>query len=87
MVYGIAFDRTVSLGHILTIMSIIGATIGGYVTYRLTIAEHDVRLRTLEAQMLHQINSNSELNVMMYNIRQDVAIIRDRIERGSKLPP
>lgn len=84
MLHGVSFDRTISLGHVLTIMSIVGATIGGYVTYRLTIAEHDVRLRNLEQQMQHQMDVYGSLNTMMYNIRQDVAVIRDRLERAVK---
>lgn len=87
MAHGVSFDRTISLGHVLTIMSIVFATIGGYVTYRLTIAEHEARLQNLEQQMAHQVLSDSDLRVMMYNIRQDVAVIRDRVERSSKLPP
>jgi hypothetical protein len=82
--HGISFDRTVSLGHVLTIMSILAATIGGYVTYRLTIAEHEARLVSLETQMRTQGAAYTELQVMMWNIRQDVAVIRDRLERQQK---
>lgn len=80
--HGISFEKSISVGHILTILSIVSAAVSLFVTYRVTITEHEGRLRTLEIQVQTQTATNSQLSTMMYNIRQDVAVIRDRLERS-----
>jgi Tfp pilus assembly protein PilN len=82
--HSISFDKRISLGNVLTLLSLLGILAGSYVTYRVTISEHETRIQALELSMQRQSSANSELSTMMYNIRQDVAVIRDRLERSGK---
>lgn len=75
------FDWTVNFGHILTLI-VLGATgITAFATYRVTVADHDVRLKFLEAQYQQQNNLNNILTTTMNKLLQDVAVVRDRMER------
>lgn len=80
----VSFDKRISLGNVLTVGAFLLAIVGNYVTYRVTISEHENRIAALELQLARQSTTNNELSTMMYNIRQDVAVIRDRLERSGK---
>ena len=75
------FDRTLNLGHVLTIFTLLGTMGIAYATYSVTVAGHDLRLRFLEAQVSTLTNLNVELKAALASIKQDVAVIRDRLER------
>lgn len=77
------FDRTISVGHIITVLTLISAFVGAYAAYKVTITDHESRLIRLETMVLQQINSNEAQNNSLWSIKQDVAVIKDRIERFS----
>jgi hypothetical protein len=79
------FDLSINLGHVLTIATLLGTMGVAYATYSVTVHSHDLRLRFVESQVQSLVNTNKELTTTMYTLRQDVAIIRDRIE--NRLPP
>lgn len=78
---GIKFDGTVNLGHLLTIATLISMMVAAYATYKVTINSHDTRLGMLEAQMKSQEGYNLSTSTALYSIKQDVAIIKDRLEK------
>lgn len=69
---GLQFDKTINLGHVLTIITLIAAFTGAYTAYQVTITNHEDRITRLE----NQTNN-------IWSIKQDVAVIKDRIERLS----
>lgn len=77
------FDRTVSLGHVLTIVALMSSLVGAYVAYKVTISNHEDRISRLETLMLQQLNTNQDQVNSLWSIKQDVAVIKDRIERFS----
>lgn len=79
---GLRFDNTINLGHILTIGAILMGMALAYTTYALTVSDHDSRLRYLETVMKTQQVYNVDTNSALWTIKQDVAVIRDRLERG-----
>lgn len=75
---GLRFDKTVSLGHVLTAASMLTGIAVAYTTYMVTITDHERRIELLEKQLsvtIQQMNT-------MWSIKQDVAVIKDRLERG-----
>lgn len=74
---GLQFDRTISLGHILTTVTIIGGLIVAYASYRESHRDHESRLLILE----RQYNNIVDQMKTMWEIKENVAVIKDRIER------
>ena len=78
---GVTFNLSINLGHLLTIGTMLVTMGVAYSTYAVTVHSHDMRLRFLEAQVQSLVHVNAELTTNIYNLRQDVAVIRDRVER------
>ena len=80
---GLRFDKTINLGHILMIGTMVGAIVTAYATYRVTVNEYNHRLNYLEAHTKSQEVINNNLSSSLYNITRDVAVIKDRLERST----
>jgi len=78
---GMHFEKTINLGHVFTIITLLGMGATAYTTYRVTVVEHDTRLSTLEKNFLLQMSRNNDITVTIYKMQSDIAVIRDRIER------
>jgi len=86
------FDATINLGHVLTIAALLGTLAIAYATYKVTISALESRLayletyriNNMEAQIKLQQGYNTEMSNAIYIIKQDVAVIRDRLERDKK---
>lgn len=78
---GISFDLSINLGHVLTIATLLCTLAVAYATYLVTVNSLDMRLRYVETHIQNIASVNYELTTAMHTLRQDVAIIRDRIER------
>jgi len=78
------FDWTINLGHVATIVTLLLALATAYSTYQVTINDHDSRLRTLEKQGNHMDSRINEMYGLLYTIKQDMAIIKYRIEEKTK---
>ena len=76
----VSFDLSINLGHVITIATLLGTMGVAYSTYSVTVHSHDMRLRYVENQVQSVVSTNTELTKSMYSLRQDVAIIRDRVE-------
>lgn len=73
------FDSTVTLGHVLTILSIL---VGGMTAYTGVVARvvaGEIRITQLESQQKDLIQAMKDLAA----VQRDVAVIRDRLDRGS----
>lgn len=77
----VRFDWTISFGHILTVASVGLALATAYTAYQVTINDHDSRIRALEKTSLTLDARTNEIASVMYSIRQDLAIIKYRMER------
>src|SRR5262245_8130312 len=78
------FDWTVNLGHVLTIAAILITLGTAYTTYQVTISDHDNRIRSLEKQGLTLDARTGEVYSVMYTIKQDLAIIKYRLEQEER---
>lgn len=78
------FDWTVNLGHILTIGALLLAMGTAYTTYQVTMSDHDNRLRSLEKHGLSLDNRTNEIYNVLYSIRQDLAVVKYRIEQEDR---
>ena len=78
---GLRFDKTISLGHVLSIMTMMAGIGAAYAAYQVTIGNIEMRIQFLEAQSKSQMSTNIDLVSSMYNIQRDVAVIKDRLER------
>jgi hypothetical protein len=86
------FDSTINLGHVLTIVTLLGTLAIAYSTYKVTISSLDSRLAYLETYRVTNLEANDktrasqlvDMSNALYSIKSDVAIIRDRIEREKK---
>ena len=80
---GLQFDKTISLGHLLTTITIIGGIVVAYASYRESHRDHEGRLLALE----RQYTSIADQMKTMWEIKENVAVIKDRIERTSPVVP
>lgn len=71
------FDRTISLGHLLTIATMIMGLTAAYSTYQVTVNDHESRIKFLE----RQLTITSDQMAIVWSIQRDVAVIKDRLER------
>ena len=78
------FDKTISIGHVLMIATMLVAIGTAYATYRVTVTEFDHRIIYLENYAKSQTNINDSLTTNLNSISRDVAVIKDRVERVTK---
>lgn len=76
------FDWTMNLGHLMMILTMVLAAVAAYATARVTLSEHEARISALEIGISSVRTTSSDLTATLYTIRQDVAVIRDRMDRG-----
>jgi len=74
-------DTTINLGQIISIGGMIVAFIGAYYNLKGDIRSHGDRLTKIDEAESAQIALNTKMIEEMSAMRQDVAIIRDRIDR------
>ena len=74
---GLQFDATISLGHVLTIATMVCALVVAYATYRESFRDHENRITMLERQYVVFTDQMKTIG----SIREDVAVIKDRTER------
>lgn len=82
-VSGFKFDKTISIGHVLMIVTMLAAIVTAYATYKVTVTEFDHRLTYLENHAKMQDVLNSSVSNNLYSISRDLAVIKDRIERSA----
>ena len=75
------FDAKISLGNVLTLLTLVGGFIASYYAMKASIANHEWRLLALEDRVRVQWNTSANISNDINSIKQDVAIIRDRMER------
>jgi hypothetical protein len=78
---GVHFDRTINLGHIMTILTLMVGMAGAYTTYKVSMTEHETRINRLEEITKSQISVGADITSNIYAMKQDLAIIKFRIER------
>src|SRR5262245_41288823 len=70
---GLQFDRTVSLGHVLTMATMAVGMMFGYSAYKETVVNHEMRLKYLETQIQAQVQSHNDLSARMSNVAGELS--------------
>lgn len=73
------FDSTISFGHILTVVSLLIMGFGAWNVMSVRVAAHDIRLDQVEKNQLLLVETVKDIGAL----QRDVAVIRDRLERGN----
>jgi 5-bromo-4-chloroindolyl phosphate hydrolysis protein len=78
---GMRFDLTINLGHIIILGTLFTSIVSTWVTYKVSITNNELRLARLEEFVKAQGASNQEIATDISSIKQDIAIIRYRVDR------
>lgn len=74
-------ENKISLGNVLTILVLVGGLFASYYTMQGRIGEHEIRIKALEEALRTQNGQIALINDNINSMKQDLAIIRDRMER------
>lgn len=83
-VAGLTFNRSVSLGNLLVILTMIGGAISLYIAHKEVIVSHELRIKYLELHTQNQLNTISTMTTTVFSIQRDIAVIKDRLEREQR---
>ncbi len=83
VVAGVKFDKTITLGNVILMVGMAGSVVAFFTSTKISLAEHEIRLTRLERITDGLIQSDYTTSVNIGAIKQDVAVIRDRVERPS----
>ena len=82
--HGIEFSRTISLGHVITIVTFLLSAGVAYGAIQSDINEHKWRIQTLERATVELTKSTQRTSEAVWKIREDISAMRERLDRGSK---
>lgn len=74
------FDWTINVGHLITLVGTGFAMISAYYILKSDVRALDARLIVTEVAVRDQIIMNAKIIAEIGAVRQDVAVIRDRLE-------
>lgn len=74
------FDWTINVGHLITLAGTGFAMISAYYVLKSDVRALDARLSVTEIAVRDQITMNAKIAAEVGAVRQDVAVIRDRLE-------
>ena len=74
------FDWTINVSQIITIVGMIFALISAYYILKSDVRALDARLVMTEYAVRDQVSMNAKIIAEIAAVRQDVAVIRDRVE-------
>jgi hypothetical protein len=72
------FDFSLNLGHILTILSIVGSVFVAYMTVVREVDNHELRITTIEKQVDTSTSFQRQVLDKLSNIREDIATLKER---------
>ena len=72
------FDPTINLGHIFTILALVGSVFVAYMNIVRTVDEHELRLSTVEKQVDTTEAFQRQLLTTLSQIREDIATLKER---------
>lgn len=78
MAGGVKFDGTITLGHILQAVVILGAVSAAYVSLRTTDENHDGRLKAVEQRLDRDSSVQQQILNTLATIREDIATLKER---------
>jgi hypothetical protein len=82
------FDFSLNLGHVLTIISIVGSVFVAYMTIVREVDNHELRIKTIEKQIDSTSTFQSQVLSTLGTIREDIATLKERSrDDRSRLPP
>lgn len=73
-------DWSINVGQIITIVGMVFAMISAYFILKSDVRALDARITVLEVMVRDQITMNAKLFAEVGAVRQDTAILRDRLE-------
>lgn len=75
---GVKFDNTVTTGHVLQIIVILGAVATAYIALRTTDVDHEARLKSVEQRMESDLGVQRQILNNLATIREDIATLKER---------
>lgn len=72
------FDMTLNLGHVLTVLSIIGSVFVAYMNIVRTVDNHELRIEAVEKQLDTTTAFQSQVLSTLSTIREDIATLKER---------
>jgi hypothetical protein len=82
------FDFSLNLGHVLTILSIVGSVFVAYSTLVREVDNHELRIKTIEKQIDTTSTFQSQVLSTLGTIREDIATLKERSrDERSRLHP
>lgn len=77
----VKFDGTITAGHLLQLFVILGAISAAYVTLKVTDADHESRISSLEQRAAESAATNQEILRTLFIIREDIATLKERTSK------
>jgi hypothetical protein len=78
------FDPTINLGHIFTIIALVGSVLLAYTNIVRAIDNHEVRIGTIEARQGRDAVVQERILDTLTTIREDIATLK---AQGHRTPP
>jgi hypothetical protein len=74
------FDWTINVSQLLTVVAMVFVLLGAFYTMKSDVRALDARLILAEYGVRDQVHMNAKIIAEIAAVRQDVAVIRDRLE-------
>lgn len=82
------FDGTINLGHVLTILAIIGSVFVAYMNILRTVDSHELRITAVEKQVSSSTLFQRQVLATLTTIREDIATLKERSrDTQPRFPP
>lgn len=72
------FDMTFNLGHVFTVLAIIGSVALAYMNIVRTVDNHELRIEVIEKQVNSSASFQSQVLSTLSTIREDIATLKER---------
>jgi hypothetical protein len=82
----VKFDGTINLGHVLTVITLLGGGAAIYTTINSAITQHEFRLDALERADAVRIETSRRIIDRLNDIATDLATIKGRLDPAKPLP-
>ena len=75
----VKFDGTINLGHVLTVVTLLGGGFAVYSSMNAKLENHETRLNSLERLEIQRMETNRRIFDQLQSIAVDVATIKGRL--------
>ncbi len=72
------FDPSFNLGHVFTILALVGSVFVAYMNIVRTVDSHELRLEAIEKQVGSSASFQNQVLMTLTTIREDIATLKER---------